>query len=274
MLYDSPMNKVAMHAVVGATALSTLILVEYARSQGDNNKFSAQAVITRLGEPVDVEKVSMGAKESERKAAELDVELQRARQEVGDLMKQLSEQNENLKKLQDKEVGKTAAVEWLGGEMAKYGGTVYVNGDFVVVDVPQGEFREGKDTPEKSLKPVLKTLSQAAVRFSSEFDLIVEGHADASKVKKGGKFRDNWDVAYSRAYNVAKEISRLISKEEGIAITSRGSSLPAGGGMDGKNPRRVQFLFASKRASGSPNAPEPTPEPAKQPETTDLDSEE
>lgn len=179
--------------------------------------------------------------------------------ELAKLTEELTQKSKALEQAESKEASKKAVGDWLTGELTGTGASLRRNGDIVVVDVPAAEYSVGKLKPSKELDKSLKVIAQAAVRFGAEFDLIVEGHADKTPVREGGKFRDNWDVAYERAYEMAKMIQGQISKQDGIAITSRGSNLPG----DASKDRRVEFLFVSKRTSdgttekaGTPVTPE------------------
>jgi len=133
----------------------------------------------------------------------------------------------------------------------KYAGTnvdVYLQGEYVVVRIPEATYRIGQVQMPLSIRSRLKPIADAAAQFESSFDLQVEGHSDATPVRQSSG-RSNWTVAFSRAESVARELESMKVPDRTLAITSRGSGLLA----DAANKfsdvnRRVELVFAPKRS--------------------------
>lgn len=134
---------------------------------------------------------------------------------------------------------------------SQYNGTnvdVYLQGEYVVVRIPEATYRVGQVNMPMSIRSRLKPIADAAAKFESKFDLQVEGHSDATPVRRNSG-KSNWTVAFARAEAVARELETLKVPDRSLAITSRGSGLLA----DQNNKfadlnRRVELVFAPKRS--------------------------
>jgi Flagellar motor protein len=160
--------------------------------------------------------------------------------------------------------------------LERYAGTnvdVYLQGEYVVVRIPEATYRMGAVKMPLSIRSRLKPIADAAAKFEDKFDLQVEGHSDATPVKKNSA-KSNWTVAFARAEAVARELEAMDVPDRSMAVTSRGAGLLA----DTKDKfsrvnRRVELVFAPKRsvepivpklAASTKTASLPLPGPAKQ----------
>ena len=150
---------------------------------------------------------------------------------------------------------------------AQYEGTnveVYMQGEYVVVRLPEATYRLGGVKMPLSIRSRLKPIADAVTKFEADFDLVVEGHADATPMKRGSA-RSNWTVAFARADDVARELTDDLGvPEKTMAVSSRGSSMPAGPDAFAAANRRVEMVFAPKRSLGL--IPATNPEKTESPE--------
>tara|TARA_A100001015_G_C14954900_1_gene698343 strand:+ start:445 stop:1107 length:663 start_codon:yes stop_codon:yes gene_type:complete len=85
-------------------------------------------------------------------------------------------------------------------------------------------FQSGTDILTKNSKAVLNGLTHIIKKVKNP--LIIEGHTDDLPVKKGGKYRSNWDLAYFRAASVANYLMAKGVEESRMSILSYGDQRP------------------------------------------------
>ena len=85
-------------------------------------------------------------------------------------------------------------------------------------------FESGTDILTKNSKAVLMGLTHIIKKVRNP--VIVEGHTDDLPVKKDGKFRSNWDLAYFRASAVANYLMSKGVSQSRMSITSFGDQRP------------------------------------------------
>jgi hypothetical protein len=147
-----------------------------------------------------------------------------------------------------------ALLELLGYLRDEYRGTnvdVLLQAPFIVLRLPEATYRMGAVRVPLGLNDKLRPLATAAIRFQPRFDLLVEGHTDATPVKRNSRFDDNWRVGFERAAAVTALLEKFRVPAPGLAIVTRGSGLPTGA-----NDRRVEFVFAPKRMGRTVNRSE------------------
>jgi len=135
---------------------------------------------------------------------------------------------------------------------------VYAAGVFVAVRIPAAGYGSGESRMPLAVRRNLDVIREAAAAFVAEFDLLLEGHADASGKTSARSNGTNWNIAYRRAESVRSELVRLGVPEGSIGVLSRGAGLPSGSEV--ANHRRVEFLFSPKRRVVPDELPAPATE--------------
>ena len=85
-------------------------------------------------------------------------------------------------------------------------------------------FKSGTDILTENSRSVLNGLTHIIKKVKNP--VIVEGHTDDLPVKKDGKFRSNWDLAYFRASSVANYLISKGVNQQRMSITSFGDQRP------------------------------------------------
>ena len=112
-------------------------------------------------------------------------------------------------------------------------------------------FKSGTDILTENSKSVLNGLTHIIKKVKNP--VIVEGHTDDLPVKKDGKFRSNWDLAYFRASSVANYLISKGVNQQRMSITSFGDQRPLARKktyLARKKNRRIEINVVRVKAKG------------------------
>jgi len=112
-------------------------------------------------------------------------------------------------------------------------------------------FKSGTDILTENSRSVLNGLTHIIKKVKNP--VIVEGHTDDLPVKKDGKFRSNWDLAYFRASSVANYLISKGVNQQRMSITSFGDQRPLARKktyLARKKNRRIEINVVRVKAKG------------------------